>query len=183
MKVGPLWDKEKGSLFFFYAGVASLYSKNSKPASLLRIEIWISQFAGKAKKKTERKTVFFSFQIQAQLMKREKKTNTLPKNRGLKNNNNNNNNTIYVISIDKARRLASKQIKETVIKAARAQNTVNKLLHTHKKWFLLVKKERKNRNRNPPKKERNEKKKKGFFSCTKKGKTEIGNQKKKKRKK
>ena len=72
LKVGPLWDKEKGSLFFFYAGVASLYSKNSKPASLLRIEIWISQFAGKAKKKTERKTVFFSFQIQAQLMKKKK---------------------------------------------------------------------------------------------------------------
>lgn len=156
MKVGPLWDKEKGSLFFFYAGVASLYSKNSKPASLLRIEIWISQFAGKAKKKKNRKkNCLFLFPNTSSIDEEKKKTNTLPKNRGLKNNNNN---TIYVISIDKARRLASKQIKETVIKAARAQNTVNKLLHTHKK------------------------KKIGFFSCTKKGKTEIETPPKKKKK-
>ena len=61
MKVGPLWDKEKGSLFFFYAGVASLYSKNSKPASLLRIEIRISQFEGKAKKKNRKKNNIFLY--------------------------------------------------------------------------------------------------------------------------
>ena len=119
----------------------------------------------KGKKKNRKKNCLFLFPNTSSIdEEKKKKTNTLPKNRGLKNNNNNNNNTIYVISIDKARRLASKQIKETVIKAARAQNTVNKLLHTQKKKkrFLLVHKERKNRNRNPPpkKKERNEKKKK-----------------------
>lgn len=63
LKVGPLWDKEKGSLFFFYAGVASLYSKNSKPASLLRIEIWISQNLQERqkKKKNRKKNCLFLF--------------------------------------------------------------------------------------------------------------------------
>ena len=60
LKVGPLWDKEKGSLFFFYAGVASLYSKNSKPASLLRIEIWISQNLQERQKKKQKEKLSFS---------------------------------------------------------------------------------------------------------------------------